>query len=65
MIKAVDRIDGIDPRECRRHVQSRFSIASMAKKYSELYRQILDKSKPSVRHGRLPRGNRLKPLPLG
>ena len=65
MIEAVDRIDGIDPHECRRHVLNRFSIASMAEKYSELYRQILDESKTLVRHGRLPAGNLLKPLPLG
>lgn len=41
MIEAVDRIDGIDPRECRRHVQDRFSITRMANKYSELYQQIV------------------------
>ena len=41
MIKAVDRIDRIDPRECRRHVQDRFSITRMANKYSELYQQIV------------------------
>ncbi len=41
MIKAVDRIDRIDPRECRRHVQNRFSITRMANKYSELYQQIV------------------------
>lgn len=42
MIGAVDRIDSIDPRECRRHVRNRFSITSMANKYSELYQQIVD-----------------------
>ncbi|MBW2019158.1 MAG: glycosyltransferase family 4 protein [Deltaproteobacteria bacterium] len=42
MIGAVDRIDCIDPCECQRHVQNCFSITSMAKKYSELYQQILD-----------------------
>jgi glycosyltransferase involved in cell wall biosynthesis len=41
MIGAVDRIDRIDPRECRRHVQDRFSITRMANKYSELYQQIV------------------------
>jgi glycosyltransferase involved in cell wall biosynthesis len=65
MVKAVDRIDGIDPHECRRYVQNRFSITSMAEKYSELYQQILGDTKTSVRHGRLPAGNLLKPLPLG
>ena len=38
MIGAVNRIDGIDPRECRRHVQNHFSIPIMAYKYSKLYR---------------------------
>jgi len=41
MIKAVGRVDNINPHECRRHVRNRFSIASMATKYSELYQQIL------------------------
>ncbi len=40
MIKALLRIDSIDPYECRRHVQDHFSIASMAYKYSELYQHI-------------------------
>lgn len=51
MIGAVDRIDSIDPRECQRHVQNRFSVTSMAQKYSELYQQILDEYKISVSHG--------------
>ena len=45
MIAAIDRIDSIDPRECRRHVQNSFSIISMANKYSELYQQIVDDPK--------------------
>ncbi len=40
MIEALDRVDGIDPRECRRHVRERFSVARMAHEYSELYQQI-------------------------
>jgi glycosyltransferase involved in cell wall biosynthesis len=42
MIEAVGRIDNIDPRECRRHVQNRFSITSMAYKYSELYKKAIN-----------------------
>lgn len=42
MIRAVDRIDSIDPFECRRYVQNRFSIMNMANKYSELYQQVVD-----------------------
>ena len=45
MIAAIERIDSIDPRKCRRHVQNSFSITSMANKYSELYQQIVDDSK--------------------
>ena len=41
MIEAVDCIDRIDPRECRKHVQNHFSIPIMAYKYSELYQQIV------------------------
>ncbi len=44
MIEAVDRIDRIDPRECRRHVQDHFSITRMANQYSELYQQIVGDS---------------------
>ena len=41
MIGAVDRLDRIDPGECRKHVQDHFSITRMAKQYSELYQQIV------------------------
>ena len=47
MIEAVDRIDSIDPYECRRRVQDDFSIASMAYKYSELYQRIASDHKIS------------------
>ena len=39
MIGALDRIDDIDPHECRNHVQNNFSITKMANKYSDLYQQ--------------------------
>ena len=41
MIAEVGLIDCIDPGECRRHVEDRFSIARMANSYSELYQQIV------------------------
>ena len=47
MIGAVDHIDSIDPRECRRHVQNNFSIRNMAYKYSELYQQTVNDHKIS------------------
>jgi glycosyltransferase involved in cell wall biosynthesis len=40
IIGAIDRIDDIDPHECRRHVRKNFSIIKMANKYSELYRHL-------------------------
>ncbi len=45
MIEAVSRIDSIDPGDCRENVQNRFSITSMAYKYSELYHQLIDSHK--------------------
>ena len=49
MIGAVDRIDDIDPRECRRHVRKNFSIAKMANKYSELYQRAVNDHQ-DIRH---------------
>jgi glycosyltransferase involved in cell wall biosynthesis len=42
MTEAVGMIHQIDRGECRRHVEKNFSIASMARKYSELYQQIVN-----------------------
>ncbi len=60
MAEAVRRIDLIDPHECRSHVQKHFSIANMARKYSELYQYALSDRKNIIRR-KLP-VNR-KPLP--
>jgi glycosyltransferase involved in cell wall biosynthesis len=57
MIEAVDRIDSIDPRECREHVQNHFSLTSMAGKYSELYHQIIGSHKTSDRRSRFSTGH--------
>jgi len=65
MIDAVARIDSIDPQQCRVHVQNRFSITSMAQKYSDLYQQILDEKRALATHDRLTIGNLLKLLPHG
>ncbi len=62
MIEAVGRIDSIDPRECRRHVQDHFSIISMACKYSELYRKLIDRRKISDSDSKLLTSYPLKPL---
>ncbi len=53
MIEAVSLIDSIDPSDCRSHVQTHFSIKSMAYKYSELYHQIIDSHKITESCGRL------------
>jgi glycosyltransferase involved in cell wall biosynthesis len=65
MIEAVDRIDSINPRECREHVQNHFSITSMTGKYSELYHQIIGSHKTTDRHSRLSPGYPFKPIPHG
>jgi glycosyltransferase involved in cell wall biosynthesis len=65
MIGAVDRIDRIDPRDCRRHVRNHFSITTMAYKYSELYQQIVNHRIPSDRYSRLSTGYLSPPLQHG
>ncbi len=42
MTEAVKAIHLIDPSVCRQHVEDNFSIASMARKYSDLYQWIVD-----------------------
>ncbi len=61
MIGAIDRIDDIDPRECRRHVRKNFSIAKMALNYSELYRQIIGSHKTTDTRSGLSTGHPSKP----
>jgi len=65
MIETVSRIDSIDPRECRRHVQNRFSITNMAYKYSALYQQIINDHKKSDSYSKLLTSYPLKPLNYG
>ena len=65
MIEAVDKIDSIDPRECREHVQDHFSITSMAAKYAELYHQIIDSHKISDLIKSSSTDLPLEPLPTG
>jgi hypothetical protein len=40
MIRAVERIEHIDRRKCRSHVDEYFSIARMAESYAELYSEL-------------------------
>ncbi|TNF55650.1 glycosyltransferase family 4 protein, partial [bacterium] len=62
MIEAVSRIDSIDPGECRRHVQTHFSITSTALKYSNVYHKIIDSNKVSEKISSLPTIYHPKPL---
>ena len=42
MNRAVERIEHIDRRKCRRHVDEYFSIGRMAESYAELYAELAD-----------------------
>src|SRR6516165_6125272 len=42
MIRAVERIEHIDRRNCRRHVNEYFSVGRMAESYAELYAELAD-----------------------
>ncbi|MCH8185626.1 MAG: glycosyltransferase [Chloroflexi bacterium] len=41
MVEAINKVDRIDPLECRRHVEHHFSSRAMGMKYLELYKQLL------------------------
>ena len=62
MIGAVDHIDSIDPRECRRHVQNNFPITNMAYKYSALYQQAVNDHKILGSYSRVSTSYLSKPL---
>jgi glycosyltransferase involved in cell wall biosynthesis len=65
MVEAVGRTDGIDPGDCRRHVQNHFSIPRMSSAYAELYRHIIGSQKrPGARSG-LTTGHPSKAAPHG
>ncbi len=52
MVNAVGRVDSIDPRECRVHVEGRFSASRMADDYERLYAMIKECAcKPVARAG--------------
>jgi glycosyltransferase involved in cell wall biosynthesis len=65
MIEAVSQIDKIDPGDCRKHVQTHFSITSMAYKYSELYHQLIDSHKILESYISLPEDYFAEPLHHG
>ncbi len=41
MVEAVGKLDQIDPAQCRRHVEQRFSSQAMGQKYLNLYKEQL------------------------
>lgn len=65
MIEALGRVNSIDPGECRRHVENRFSITSMAGNYSELYHFVIGRHNSSNTHSKSSTGHYAKPVPRG
>jgi glycosyltransferase involved in cell wall biosynthesis len=65
MVRAAGRIDGIDPRECRAHVQDRFSLRTMARSYAELYHRIIGHHKGTDLHSTLSTSRLSGPAPHG
>jgi glycosyltransferase involved in cell wall biosynthesis len=44
MVRAVHRVDRIDPRRCRRHVEENFSAQRMTEGYLAIYERILEEA---------------------
>lgn len=44
-VEAVDRVERIDRRNCRRHVEQNFSVARMAERYEQVYEEIFRREK--------------------
>jgi len=63
MIEAVGRIDTINPRECRKHVENYFSLESMAMNYSKLYHHILGSHKTTDCQSSLSTGHPSRAVP--
>jgi len=49
MAEALARVDEIDPRSCRAHVEQNFSSARMARDYEQLYESITGVREPSAK----------------
>lgn len=45
MVEAIKKIDQIDRRECRKHVEKNFTVEKMVDGYEEVYREILQRTK--------------------
>ncbi len=42
MVASLERLDTIDRRACRRHIQQNFSLARMVQDYIDVYRQVIE-----------------------
>jgi glycosyltransferase involved in cell wall biosynthesis len=42
MVASLERLDTIDRRACRRHIQQNFSLARMVQDYIDVYRQVVE-----------------------
>lgn len=49
MVQAINRLDEIDPYECRRHAEENFSVAKMVDNYERHYKNIVKMGKPKPR----------------
>ena len=43
--KALDKIDKIDPKDCRKHIEQNFSLERMVENYEKAYNEILKKQR--------------------
>src|SRR3990170_381187 len=50
MVEATYRLDRIDPRRCRRHVEERFDVPRLADDYLALYQRVLEEHEASYRY---------------
>ena len=53
MVAALGRLDEIDPRACRRHIERHFDTQVMASAYLRVYESILE-GRPATGSGALP-----------
>jgi glycosyltransferase involved in cell wall biosynthesis len=44
MVEAVERLQSLDPRACRRHIEESFSVEQMALGYLDVYTRVLSGS---------------------
>ncbi|MFQ5714932.1 MAG: glycosyltransferase [Candidatus Scalinduaceae bacterium] len=62
-VAALNRVPGINRKDCRKVVEERFSAAKMVDKYLEVYREILQTPRPNVRRGESAEGMARKACP--